>query len=96
VSRRSRLLTFGTAAALVLAGALCAILIPGLLGQALTTVLISLGLAGAVLLVFFEVGLSEDRDLARDQAKRERDARRAQPDRALHRRRLIRIRRRPH
>jgi hypothetical protein len=52
VTRRSRLLTFGSCAVLVLAGAACAALVDGLAGQLLTIVLLSLGLAGAVLLVF--------------------------------------------
>ena len=64
---RARILAFGSAALLVVAGALCAALIGGLTGQVLAIVLISLGLGGAVLLVFFEVGLSEDRERARDE-----------------------------
>jgi hypothetical protein len=63
---RARLLAFGAAAATVLAGVACAILVGGVAGQVLTIVLIAAGLAGAVLLVFLEVGLSEDRELARD------------------------------
>ena len=42
----------------------------GLIGQLLTTVLMSLGFAGAVLLVFLEVGLSEDRERAREDRQR--------------------------
>jgi len=67
VAGRARILAFGSAALLVVAGALCAALIGGLTGQVLAIVLISLGLGGAVLLVFFEVGLSEDRERARDE-----------------------------
>ncbi|MGZ4173265.1 MAG: hypothetical protein ACXVQR_02190 [Solirubrobacteraceae bacterium] len=103
MSRRSRIRAFGSAAALVIAGALCAILVPGLVGQLLTTVLMSLGLGGAVLLVFLEVGLSEDRELERERAQRERAQRgrvSAPPRSATPRRprrppRLIRTRRRP-
>ena len=57
MSFRTRLLAFGSAGALVIAGATCAAVVPGLIGQLLTTVLMSLGFAGAVLLVFLEVGL---------------------------------------
>jgi hypothetical protein len=71
VARRTRILAFGTAAALVVAGALCAALIGGLLGQVLAIALITAGLGGALLLVFYEVGLSEDRERAREQ-KRDR------------------------
>jgi hypothetical protein len=71
VARRTRIVAFGTAAALVVAGALCAALIGGLLGQVLAIALITAGLGGALLLVFYEVGLSEDRERAREQ-KRDR------------------------
>lgn len=74
VAPRARLLAFGSAALMVVAGALCAVLVVGTLGQVLTFVLMSLGIGGAVLLVFLEVGLSEDRERARE-AERERLAR---------------------
>jgi hypothetical protein len=70
VAPRSRILAFGSAAALVLAGGVCAVLVGGLTGQVLTIVLLSAGLGGAVLLVFLEVGLSEDRERARDEERR--------------------------
>jgi hypothetical protein len=61
---RKRLLAFGTCAALVIAGAACAAAVAGVAGEVLTIVLVSAGLGGAVLLVFLEVGLSEDRERA--------------------------------
>ncbi len=69
---RTRLLAFGSAGALVIAGAICAAVVPDLIGQLLTTVLMSLGFAGAVLLVFLEVGLSEDRERAPEDGQRVR------------------------
>jgi hypothetical protein len=78
MARRSRILAFGGAATLALAGTVCAILVPGLLGQVLTTVLLSLGLSGAVLLVFLEIGLSEDRALEQESARREAESARLQ------------------
>lgn len=76
VSPRTRILAFGTAAAVAIAGGVCGALIHGLLGQLLAFVLISFGLGGAVLLIFLEVGLSEDRERAREEAQqRERSAR---------------------
>jgi uncharacterized membrane protein len=70
---RSRILAFGSAFALTVVGIACGLLVGGLTGQVLTIVLVSIGLGGAVLLVFLEVGLSEDRDRARDeQLERER------------------------
>jgi hypothetical protein len=58
-------LAFGSAAALVVAGALCAVLISGLTGEVLAIVLITLGLGALLLLMFLEVGLSEERELRR-------------------------------
>jgi len=75
VAPRSRILAFGSAAALVLAGGACAALVNGITGEVLTIVLISAGLAGGLLLIFLEIGLDEERDLAREQARRERERR---------------------
>jgi hypothetical protein len=72
VSRRARTLSFGTAAVVTLAGVAAAIA-GGLLGQVLAIALISLGLGGALLLAFLEVGLSEDQARAREQERRRRD-----------------------
>ncbi len=70
VSSRARVWAFGSAGVLVLAGGMCAALVHGLIGQLLTIVLLSVGLGGAVLLLFLEVGLSEDRDRAQDEERR--------------------------
>jgi hypothetical protein len=70
VAPRTRTLAFGSTVALVLGGGLCAALVGGVTGEVLTIVLMSAGFAGAVLLVFFEVGLSEDRERARDEQRR--------------------------
>jgi hypothetical protein len=72
MSPRSRILSFGSCAALVIAGAVCAALVGGVTGEVLTIVLISAGLGGAVLLIFYEVGLSEDRDLESEKRRRRR------------------------
>ncbi len=63
VASRSRIRAFGSALALAVAGGMCA-LVGGLTGEILTIVLVSAGLGGAVLLVFLEIGLSEDQDRA--------------------------------
>jgi fucose permease len=60
---------FGTAGVVAVAGGVCGAVVPGLIGQLLTFVLIALGLGAAVLLLFLEVGLSEDRARARDEAR---------------------------
>jgi hypothetical protein len=70
MSPRTRVLAFGSAAALVVAGGACAALVGGVVGEVLTIVLISAGLGGALLLVFLEIGFSEERELARDEERR--------------------------
>ncbi len=72
MSPRSRILAFGAAGALVLAGGLCAALVTGVTGEILTIALMSVGLGGAVLLVFLEVGLGEDRERSRSEARQSR------------------------
>jgi hypothetical protein len=86
VAPRARILAFGSAAALVAAGAMCLALIGGLTGEVLAIALVSVGLGGAVLLVFLEVGLSEDRERSREKERR-RAVRRhdAQPRPPMHR-----------
>jgi hypothetical protein len=70
VGHRLRIAAFGSAAALVVAGGACAALVDGVTGEVLTIVLMSAGFAGGLLLVFLEIGLGEERDLARDEERR--------------------------
>src|ERR687894_1894144 len=72
VAPRPRVLAFGSAAALVVAGSICAVLVGGLTGEVLAIALITLGLGAIVLLMFLEVGLSEERELAREEKLRRR------------------------
>lgn len=74
MTRRSRILAFGAAAALVVAGVACAASIDGILGRALAIALLSAGLGGGLLLAFYEVGLSEDRERARVEQRRRKRA----------------------
>jgi hypothetical protein len=84
MTARSRVLAFGSAAALVVAGTAAKLLVGGFTGDLLALGLVTLGLGAALLLVFFEVGLSEDHERAREEQKRgERAARRAHPKRRL-------------
>ncbi len=67
---------FGLAALLVIAGGVCAALVGGITGEVLTIVLISAGLVGGLLLVFLDIGLGEEHDLAReDERRRKRELR---------------------
>ena len=75
MNRRSRTLGFGSAAALVVAGIACAFIFSGGLGQNLAFALVALGLVLATSLVFYEVGLTEDRARAKEERKRESEER---------------------
>jgi hypothetical protein len=70
VAPRSRVLAFGSAAGLVVAGSICAVLVDGLTGEVLAIALITLGLGAVVLMMFLEVGLSEERELAMEEKRR--------------------------
>jgi hypothetical protein len=78
---------------LVIAGAVCAAVIGGEPGGILALVLIGLGFVTATSLVFLEIGLSEDRELAREQARRAQS--RTDRRRVRDRPRLDRMRGRP-
>lgn len=76
VSSRARSLAFGSAALAVLVGIACAVLVSGIVGEVLTIAGVGLGLTGALLLVFLEIGLEEERDLEEEQRGRDQLARR--------------------
>jgi hypothetical protein len=64
VSRRTRTLRYGASTAVALVGVACGALIPGSAGGTAATVLVGVGLVGVVSLMFYEVGLTEDRERA--------------------------------
>jgi hypothetical protein len=66
LSRRTRTLRYGASIAVALVGVACGAFIPGTAGGTAATVLVGLGLVGVVSLIFYEVGLTEDRDRARE------------------------------
>jgi len=66
MTRRGRIVWFGSTALLVIAGAVCAAAVVGETGQLVGFSLIGVGLVIATGLVFLEVGLSEDRERARE------------------------------
>lgn len=70
MSKQSRIFGYGLSGLLVLAGALAAVFISAGTGEVLAFVLIALGLVLATSLVFYEVGLSEDRALEREARER--------------------------
>jgi hypothetical protein len=78
VPRRTRILAYGAAAVLAVAGFGCAA-IGGLGAQIAAIALVSAGFGGALLFAFYEVGLSEDRDRAAEEKRRRRDEFRGPP-----------------
>jgi hypothetical protein len=69
MSRRSRQVTYGAAGLLVLIGMPLGLLLGGETGELTAMVLIALGLMLASLAIFFDIGMSEERDRARAQAR---------------------------
>ena len=72
MTRRTRTLRYGASILVVVAGIACGALIPGSAGGTAATVLVGIGLVGVVSLLFYEVGLTEDRDRAAQQRSAER------------------------
>lgn len=70
---RTRNASFGAAAALIVAGVLCAALLDGTAAGVASILLIGVGGVLAVALVFLAVGLSEDRERAEAEERRRSD-----------------------
>jgi hypothetical protein len=86
MSRRTRIVRYGASIAVALVGVACGALIPGTAGGTAATVLVGMGLVGIVSLVFYEVGLTEDRDRAADARRRDvKDTERPSPAAGDHR-----------
>jgi hypothetical protein len=79
MSRRARILAYGAAGLLILIGASAGALISGTGGGVVAVVLDGVGLVAIVGLVFYEVGLSEDSERARELRARELTERPAKP-----------------
>jgi membrane protein implicated in regulation of membrane protease activity len=76
MTRRGRIIWYGLAALLLLVGAVIAATIGSTAGQLIGFMLMGFALVLATSLVFYEVGLSEDRELERERVARETEARR--------------------
>jgi hypothetical protein len=72
LKRSRRALRYGVAIGVVVVGVLCGAIIPGTLGGTICTAVVGIGLVGVVSLVFYDVGLTEDRDRARLQQRMDR------------------------
>jgi hypothetical protein len=97
VTRRNRLLSFGGSVLLLVLAAIAGPVLGGITGEAVAIALACVGGIAIVSLVFLEIGLSEDRERARDGAReRERECQgERQPPIGLLRRRPRARRRRP-
>ena len=73
MSKRARILAFGTAGLLVVVGVRVGVAMGCTAGQVVALALVSVGGVIAVSLVFLEVGLSEDRERARERERAERE-----------------------
>jgi hypothetical protein len=72
VSWRERIRWYGAAVGLMVVGVICGFAIAGLVGDILRLTLITLGLGAVLLLVFYEIGLSEDKARAKEEEERGR------------------------
>jgi hypothetical protein len=82
VPRRQRIRAYGSALGLVVVGVICGFAVPGLVGDIIRLSLITLGLGAALLLVFYEIGLSEDKARAKeDEERRRREPKHDEQDR---------------
>jgi hypothetical protein len=70
VVRRDRIRAYGSAVGLAVVGGLLGFVIPGLVGQIVRLSLITLAMGAVLLLVFYEIGLSEDKERAREEEER--------------------------
>ncbi|HWE11562.1 MAG TPA: hypothetical protein VG325_19605 [Solirubrobacteraceae bacterium] len=72
LNRSARAIRYGLAIAVVIIGILCGAVIPGTTGGTICTAVVGIGLVGVVSLVFYDVGLTEDRDRDRMRRRLER------------------------
>jgi len=95
VTARQRIAWFGFATLLIVAGVAAGVLGQDIIVEAFGIFLVLVGFLGLVMLVFLEVGLSEDHDRERDEARRAERAATAPPPHPPRRLRLPRRPRRP-
>lgn len=90
MTRRERIRAYGAAVGLAAVGVICGFAVPGLVGEIIRLTLLTLAAGAVILLVFYEIGLSEDKERAREEEER----RRGQPEHEDPERRLWTPRRR--
>ena len=74
MTKRGRILSYGSIVVVILLAGLCRLLFDGFAVEVAALSVMSLGLGAILLLVFYEVGLSEDKEREREEAARRRRA----------------------
>jgi hypothetical protein len=72
VSKRGRIRSYGSIVVVILVAGLCRLFIGGFAVEVAALSVISLGLGAILLLVFYEVGLSEDKQREEEEAAKRR------------------------
>ncbi len=70
MARRERIWAYGGTAAMAVLGGILGFVVPGLVGQIIRLTLVTLAMGAVVLLVFYEIGLSEDHAREREDEER--------------------------
>ncbi len=73
MARRQRIRAYGSAAGLAVLGGILGFVIPGLVGQIVRLSLVTLAMGAVLLLVFYEIGVSEDKARAREEEERRKE-----------------------
>ena len=74
MTKRGRILSYGSIVVVILLAGLCRLLFDGFAVEVAALSVMSLGLGAILLLVFYEVGLSEDKEREREEAAKRRRA----------------------
>ncbi len=69
MTRRWRIRAYGACVALLFIGGACALLVDGLTGQVLMIAFEMAGFGGALLVAFYDVGVSEDQEREREERR---------------------------
>jgi len=67
MTREQRIRWYGSAVGLIGVGVVCGFVVPGLVGAIIRLTLITLAMGWVILLVFYEIGLSEDKGRAKEE-----------------------------
>jgi uncharacterized membrane protein YfcA len=82
LAKQQRIRWYGSAAALMAVGVIAGFAVSGLVGDIIRLTLLTLGMGWVLLLVFYEIGLSEDKARAKeDEERRRHQPEHEEPDR---------------